>query len=67
MVYRKREMLKKFQHNIDIVKVWGFDYGLWHGQYNIRYHACPKPISYRRAVEDAEKDFLTIGAIAVKG
>jgi hypothetical protein len=29
MVYRKSEMLKKFQHDSDIVKVSIFDYGLW--------------------------------------
>jgi hypothetical protein len=29
MVYRKSEMLKKFQHDSDIPKVSIFDYGLW--------------------------------------
>jgi hypothetical protein len=29
MGYRKREMLKKFQHDKDIAKVLNFDYGLW--------------------------------------
>jgi len=29
MGYRKREMLKKFQHDTDIPKVFDFDYGLW--------------------------------------
>ena len=51
-------MLKKFQHYIDIVKVSDFDYGLWPGQYNIRFHACPKQKFHRGGAKDAEKEFF---------
>jgi len=48
MSYRKGEMLKKFQHDTNIVKVSIFDYGLWHRTENQEEGAKKRWRSFKR-------------------